>query len=826
MDATLTQSVLSGTLYEHQINLETRSTRDGVRMYREQVAHAIRRGEAGQLKSAERLLLYWFTDLRRAVRRELRGIRNGEHAPNPGYLPVKGPRGRGVYGPVLLCLDPDRLAVLTLHTAVDHCLLNPLGVKFTKVAYEIGAAIYAEINLEMLTADGPELMRALTERVRRITVKNVNWHAKRTLEDPAWSKRVAIHAGAWLLWALLNTSSVPDKKGEPTGAFYKHLQRRGRKTTGLLWMTRRAHELIDDGNEARGRLRPLYRPMVVPPTKWAKGGRGYMRLHAPLVGKLTQTQREALDRADLQPTFECIDALNSQDWDQQAEIVGTVRAVWRQGGGILHLPSRVDTPKPTRLPECDHDEEADLRFRREAVRIRKNNIRLKGERKTTELVLNEFSIFERYERFWFPHRLDFRLRNYPRPQYMNHQIGDMLRGCLRFATPAPMTDRGYAWLKIHAANCYGLDKVSFNARIAWVDANWELLMECARSPLKTDFWHNADKPRDPNEWGAPWQFLAACKALERPEEDGACLPVQIDGSNNGFQHYAALALDEKSARAVNMTPATWNDDPEDSYGDVFRVAQPVVGRLAAGGHHAASLVADILSRALIKQPVMTEGYNVTDSGMFKQLRLGLAKLGVPREHVRECALFLVQIVRDSSSEVCRALAVVRDWLEACANPIVAKGYHIEFESEILRFPVVQPYRRYEKKEIRTLAGSLHTLLEEESAKIRVRKHRQAFPPNFIHSLDATHMLITARDCRARGLNFAGVHDSYWTSAAQVDAMRTIIDDGFIEIHTPNVMQRLHDGLSRRYPDVEFPPPPPRGDFDLAGNLRRAPYAFH
>ncbi len=32
------------------------------------------------------------------------------------------------------------------------------------------------------------------------------------------------------------------------------------------------------------------------------------------------------------------------------------------------------------------------------------------------------------------------------------------------------------------------------------------------------------------------------------------------------------------------------------------------------------------------------------------------------------------------------------------------------------------------------------------------KQASAFPPNFIHSLDATHMMLTALECRVRGFS--------------------------------------------------------------------------
>jgi len=38
----------------------------------------------------------------------------------------------------------------------------------------------------------------------------------------------------------------------------------------------------------------------------------------------------------------------------------------------------------------------------------------------------------------------------------------------------------------------------------------------------------------------------------------------------------------------------------------------------------------------------------------------------------------------------------------------------------------------------------------------VRRQRTAFPPNFVHSLDGSHMMMTAVACKKEGLDFAGI----------------------------------------------------------------------
>ena len=57
-------------------------------------------------------------------------------------------------------------------------------------------------------------------------------------------------------------------------------------------------------------------------------------------------------------------------------------------------------------------------------------------------------------------------------------------------------------------------------------------------------------------------------------------------------------------------------------------------------------------------------------------------------------------------------------------------------------------------------------------KIRVNsmKNRNGFPPNFVHSLDSSHMMLTSLYLWPRGITFASVHDCFWTHASDVEIM--------------------------------------------------------
>ena len=82
-----------------------------------------------------------------------------------------------------------------------------------------------------------------------------------------------------------------------------------------------------------------------------------------------------------------------------------------------------------------------------------------------------------------------------RPRPIGTAGSDATRGLMLFARARPMGPRGVFWLKIHVANLYGMDKLSFDGRIAWVDKNMHQIRETAQQPLTGKrWWAAADKP--------------------------------------------------------------------------------------------------------------------------------------------------------------------------------------------------------------------------------------------------------------------------------------------------------------------------------------------
>jgi len=139
----------------------------------------------------------------------------------------------------------------------------------------------------------------------------------------------------------------------------------------------------------------------------------------------------------------------------------------------------------------------------------------------------------------------------------------------------------------------------------------------------------------------------------------------------------------------------------------------------------------------------------------------------------------------------------------------------------LGLPIVQPYRKTKRKQIRTSLQTVFISDPNSPAEVNSAKQATAFPPNFIHSLDATHMMLTALECRTQNLTFASVHDSYWTHASTIDHMSEIIRDTFIALHSSDVLSKLQLEFKERYAGYKIPLASLGGASSLMMRLRDA-----
>uniref|UniRef100_A0A7S0CI71 DNA-directed RNA polymerase n=1 Tax=Proboscia inermis TaxID=420281 RepID=A0A7S0CI71_9STRA len=96
--------------------------------------------------------------------------------------------------------------------------------------------------------------------------------------------------------------------------------------------------------------------------------------------------------------------------------------------------------------------------------------------------------------------------------------------------------------------------------------------------------------------------------------------------------------------------------------------------------------------------------------------------------------------------------------------------------------------------------------------------------NYVHSLDSAHMMLTALEMEKRNLDFTAVHDSFWTHAGNIDEMNEILRDSFVDLYDGDVLEDLRESWKLRYPDIELPDLPERGDLDIK-DVKDSTYFF-
>ena len=64
-------------------------------------------------------------------------------------------------------------------------------------------------------------------------------------------------------------------------------------------------------------------------------------------------------------------------------------------------------------------------------------------------------------------------------------------------------------------------------------------------------------------------------------------------------------------------------------------------------------------------------------------------------------------------------------------------------------------------------------------------------------------MLTAVECRRRGLVFTAVHDSYWTHACDVDEMNEVLRAKFVDLYSQPLLEQLLSSFKQQYPEVEW-----------------------
>ena len=210
----------------------------------------------------------------------------------------------------------------------------------------------------------------------------------------------------------------------------------------------------------------------------------------------------------------------------------------------------------------------------------------------------------------------------------------------------------------------------------------------------------------------------------------------------------------------------------------------------------------MINRKVVKQTVMTQVYGVTFYGGRQQIQSKLKDASsLQGQQLYTSASYITKQVFDGVQDLFTATAKIKQWLRTMAWYLSEAGIFTEWVSP-LGLPIVQPYsKKATRKYLHCGNSSIVTLKNKPNST----KQRNAFAPNYIHCLDAAHMLLTSHSCFKNGVSFVHVHDCFWTHACSVEEMNRICRDEFIKLHSLPLLNDLSNYvLENLVPKVEDP----------------------
>lgn len=617
-------------------------------------------------------------------------------------------------------------------------------------------------------------------------------------------------------------------------------------------------EWIEKKNEVIQYLRPVYEPMIVQPRDWTTPyDGGYISSNIKPLRMVKTKNRQYLDElkhTDMPIVYEAVNALQRTAWQINSQVLEVLQSLWNNGSELAGIPPRDGLPLPPKPIDIDTNEVAKKEWRIQAAKTHVHNLSLMGQRIAFSMTLGIAGRYEKFRKIFFPYQLDFRGRIYAVP-HLNPQGADHQKALLRFANGKPLGSEGWKWLAIHGANVAGYDKASLEDRVNWVMDNEEEILGIAKDPYTNRGWTGnvGDVEID-----KPWQFLAFCFEwagyCDHGEAFVSKLPVAMDGSCSGIQHFSAMLRDEIGGAAVNLVPA---DLPADVY---QLVANKVIqqaridaetgtedelrhtddGRpyVKEGTKTIAKQWLDFgITRKVTKRSVMTLAYGSKEYGFKEQLMEDIIRPA--KQSGKEFpfqgdgyqgAQYMAKTIWVAVNQVLVKAGEAMKWLQHAASLAASEELPVRWTTPV-GFPVMQAYADLERRKVKTaINGKLvYLTMYQDKDSLDRRKQSQGIAPNFVHSCDAAHMMLTVVRAKQDGINnFAMIHDSFGTTAGDVEQLYHTVRESFVEMYEDiavleNFREEIEQQLSEKNRE-KLELLPERGTLEIRG-LLDSRYAF-
>lgn len=558
----------------------------------------------------------------------------------------------------------------------------------------------------------------------------------------------------------------------------------------------------------------VYRPMICPPvnhTKEEDGGFLSPWIRKKMIKRYHPVGADPKDW-DSRPSdmvLRGLNALSNTEWSINTKVYQVMKNMFENDYRLANLPAYTfrdfafSRPYPT-----NGTKEEQAKWMQESNEAWGEWYKEEQARSRMIVRLELAKKMNHWGFFYMPYTLDFRGRAYSVCELLSPQGVDFDRGLVQFGVPRKQTERGLFWLKVHLANLFDQDKKPLEDRVMWVDAHWDSLLAIAEDPYKNRDWIDPSKKKNKS-----FQRLAAIFELART--DGMTqLPIQMDGANNGGQHWAAIMQNKKLAILTNLIKCK---APQDLYQYVADASTDFMKAHPENRWYPVFLEnwEGKLPRSVTKRPTMCDAYGLTFYGMQKYVKQEGHVDWVPKESRGGAVVELSRAIQSGLGETMESPNKGKEWLREVADILNAMNKPFVWTTPS-GFEVHHVYNQVlERVSYAELFNRQQLVFSTVTEDLDAKAQYLAISPNFIHSLDAAHMFMTIDEMLDVGMYaFSFVHDSYGTYAPDVDKMHEILRDKFVQIHQENQLEKLKKEIEERY-GIYLPPVPQReGEFQI------------
>mgnify|MGYP005877063821 FL=1 len=833
-------------LYFEELELEARYKTFGEQKLRQVYDKAKAEGQVGTTTLGQKFIAHQYSAVFEAVKVFVEGALAPKRGVKPAYVGILLEMSE------LYRDEKDQLYSLLTFSPFSILMNNLMKRKdlfLSNVSQLIGKEIQDEYNLTHYLSKNPSrnvvVLNGIDQRVQGFYRRAyaLAWMKRDNYQAPKWNHQDLMQFSACLVNLIVDNTS-----------YFEYCQQ------GATLSVQPTQALLDAwATNEDNAISNAYRlcPTIIPPKPWESYEEGgyYGELQSSTSLLRLRDQRTAfgkrylkkLGQMELASVRKAINSIQATPWKINAKILEVMQRIVELGGGRAGIPYINEAPKPMILPENPSEEQL-KDYRKVMVGYYKDEtsrkslaLRAIGNIKTAE----EFS---KYDQIYFPCNMDFRGRVYPLPSF-SFQGDDLNKGLILFAdAPACEDMEDIDWLAVHGANLAGVDKVSYDDRKQWVKDNEQDILASAIDPLGHTFWMNQDEP---------CQFLAFCfewqawKTWETkhssPKGFVSGIPIAFDGTCSGLQHFSAILRDPVGGAAVNLLPS---DKPNDIYGVVAaKVNEAIAQDLKTGTiddvvdtkiKFGTKTLAQVwhmhgVTRKVTKRSVMTLAYGSKEYGFRDQIYEDIISKDMQEQKENsvfsdancwQASAYMAKLIWNAVRTTVVAAVEGMKWLQDCAKLVTKKGQVVTWTTP-MGLPIQQSYMECESRQVRLRCAGKNIRLYSlnMTGNIDKRAQAQGVAPNFIHSMDASHLQLTVCNAVDAGIHhFAMIHDSYGAPVAQAKHMYKVVRESFIKMYTDHdVLESFRDDM-KKLSDTKLPDFPARGILDL-NEIIKSKYIF-